>query len=520
MGQFDGRRLSWPRLTLLIVVIAGLVLASLRSWTWFQQSRALDDASAPGFSGYVDVTATPRQAFESPESAAALDATLAFVVGDPDAPCTPSWGGAYTLDEAGDALDLDRRIALLRQRGGNPLISFGGQANTDLALGCATPDRLFAAYEEVVRRYKVKAIDLDVEGKALSDTGATERRAAAIARLQKDTPVKVWLTVPAARTGLTTEDLALVTGTIAAGVKLAGVNLMTMDYGDLPPGQTMGEAALAALNAAHAQLTKAYAHGGTRPSGLSVWQRMGATAMIGQNDIAGEVFTLADAAQLRSFATAHRIGRVAMWSLNRDRACGDNYPDVTIVSDACSGVRQASGAFAAALAGIDGVDTTADASTPRASTPTADPTVVPSDDPSTAPYPIWASTHVYVKGERVVWHHNVYEAKWWTSGDMPDDPLQTESPWTLLGPVLPGERPEPSPTLATGTYPDWQLGRVYHEGDRVLFEHTAYEAQWWTRGDRPGVPGTAAMPSPWRALTPTEVLQVQKNGPSAAAQGR
>lgn len=517
VGQFDGRRLSLPRAALLIVLVVGVVFTSLRSWTWFQETRALDKASAPGFAGYVDVTATPRAAFESPETEAERGVVLSFVVGDPESPCTPTWGAAYSLDEAAEALDLDRRIALLRQRGGDALVSFGGQANTELAVGCTSPDQLLAAYEDVVTRYEANAVDLDIEGAALDDRAANERRGAAIAALQQKTPLKVWLTLPVARNGLTAGGLQVVDDTLAAGVDLAGVNLMTMDYGDLPPGQTMGEAALLALKAAHTQLTRVYARGGEQPTSVAVWQRMGATAMIGQNDIAGEVFTLADAQQLGDFAAAHKLGRVSMWSLNRDRSCGDNYPDVTIVSDACSGLSQQPGDFSTALAGIDPTDTASEESTPWAEdTPTANPTVVPSDDPSNSPYPIWSVTHVYVQGERVVWHRSVYEAKWWTSGDLPDDPSQTESPWTLLGPVLPGERPEPSPTLPTSTYPEWRIGAVYHEGDRVLFENIGYEAQWWTQGERPGVPGTAAAPTPWRALTPTEVQQVRKYGTEAS----
>jgi chitinase len=506
-------------LALLIVVVLGVILASLRSWTWFQQSRELEAASGPGFAGYVDVTATPSLAFETPQNAASLDTVLAFVVADPDAPCQPSWGAAYSLDEASDALDLDRRIALLRERGGDVTISFGGQANTELAVGCTSGDQLLAAYEDVVKRYQAKTIDLDIEGTALDDREATQRRGAAIARLQHDTGVQVWVTVPVARSGLTASGTRFVAETLAAGVDLAGVNLMTMDYGDVPAGQTMGEAAVDALNAAHSQLSSIYSQHGKRLSAVDVWQHMGATAMLGQNDIAGEVFTLADAAQLRSFASAHKLGRLSMWSLNRDRSCGDNYPDVTIVSDGCSGVSQQPGDFAAALAGIDSSSAAASPVTaPHATgTPTTVPTIVPSDDPSTSPYQIWDAEQVYLEGTRVVWHHNVYQAKWWTSGDIPDDPQQTESPWTLLGPVLPGETPEPSPTLASGTYPAWRIGTVYHAGDRVLFENIAYEAQWWTQGDRPGVPGTASAPSPWRPLTETEVEQVRKDGPSASA---
>ncbi len=34
-----------------------------------------------------------------------------------------------------------------------------------------------------------------------------------------------------------------------------------------------------------------------------------------------------------------------MWSANRDKPCGPNYPDVKVVSDACSGISQVPGEF-------------------------------------------------------------------------------------------------------------------------------------------------------------------------------
>ena len=66
--------------------------------------------------------------------------------------------------------------------------------------------------------------------------------------------------------------------------------------------------------------------------------------MIGQNDIPDEVFGLDDAQQLVAFAQQHQIGRLSMWSANRDKSCGPNYPDVKVVSDACSGIDQTPGA--------------------------------------------------------------------------------------------------------------------------------------------------------------------------------
>ena len=46
--------------------------------------------------------------------------------------------------------------------------------------------------------------------------------------------------------------------------------------------------------------------------------------------------------ELSAYASAKGVGRLSMWSLNRDRTCSPNYPDVKQVSDGCSGVEQGS----------------------------------------------------------------------------------------------------------------------------------------------------------------------------------
>ena len=106
-----------------------------------------------------------------------------------------------------------------------------------------------------------------------------------------------------------------------------------------------------------------------------------------------------------------------------------------------------------------------------------------------------------------MWHKNVYEAKWWTQGDLPDNPvLQAwETPWQLIGPVLPGEKPIPQPKLPAGTYPIWTGSDEYQAGERVLFEGVPYQAKWWTQGDSPAAASSNQDASPWVPLTQAQV---------------
>ncbi|HSY14863.1 MAG TPA: carbohydrate-binding protein, partial [Jatrophihabitantaceae bacterium] len=381
--------------------------------------------------------------------------------------------------------------------------SFGGEANSELSVGCTDPTQLEAAYQSVVDRYSVSTIDLDIEGAAASTPEVDARRAAAIAALQAarqaaGRPLSVWLTLPVGTSGLTDVGRAVLNSLLGAQVTLTGVNALTMDYGQaLPAGATMATMAESALSALHQQVSDAYSAAGRPIDANTAWQHIGATPMIGQNDTTAERFELSDAQELVNFARSHHLALLSMWSLNRDQSCGPNYPNVEIVSDACSGVSESPGAFTNTFAAFSTSASTASGqSSPSASSATT------IDNPETSPYQIWNPSQAYPVNTKVVWHHNVYESKWYTQGDTPDAPVAapTDTPWTLIGPVLPGEHPAPIPTLAAGTYPAWAPAQIYIGGDRVMYHGVGYQAKWWTQGDVPGAPAQTPSNTPWQTL--------------------
>ena len=195
-----------------------------------------------------------------------------------------------------------------------------------------------------------------------------------------------------------------------------------------------------------------------------------------------------------------------MWSANRDITCGSNYVDLTLVSDSCSGINQKGVKFSSLLSkGFKGnLQLSAGFITKSQKLSTSK---VTPDNPATSPYQIWSPTGAYLAGTKVVWHHNIYQAKWWTQDNVPDDPvLQSwQTPWELIGPVLPGEKPIPQPTLPVGTYPNWTGTSTYQTGQRVLFNGVPYQAKWWNQGQSPAAASSNPDNSPWSPLTQAQI---------------
>lgn len=510
------RRISIVRLGLVIILLTGVGYIATNALLTHEQT-ASSQTYTPWFAGYVDVTSTPTYSFEKrPMTVTANDAVLAFIVASNKNPCEPTWGTYYTIDEAADSLDLDRRIARLQQQGGKIAISFGGALNRELALACTDEAALKAAYQSVISRYNVSTIDLDLERESLQSQEAGDRRARVIADLQKEYAAKgknliVWLTLPVAPYGLTKEGTDAVATMLKAGVNLAGVNVMTMDYGaSKTASDTMYEAAEKALLATHRQLGILYQNVGTNLTARSLWTKLGATPMIGQNDVVDEVFTIEDATRLNQFALEKGLGRMSMWSANRDIPCGENYVDLKVVSDVCSGVTTPAYAFAEALGNGFTGDLMQQATMLEVESATSAVEII--DDPKTSPYEIWQENGIYLKGTKVVWRGNVYEAKWWTKNELPDNPvLQAfETPWQLIGPVLPTDKPMEQLVLPPTTFPAWSGRAVYEAGDRVLFEGLAFRAKWWNQGESPAAAAANPESSPWVPLTREQVQEVLK----------
>jgi len=504
LGDPPPPQLSISRLLLLVAVLAALVAGVF--FAAIQRSTAAPAAVATTsvFAPYVDVTLTPTYPFEDPSANPVGNVILGFIVASPSSPCTPSWGGYYTLNSAESSLNLDERVSQVRAEGGNPTISFGGRSNSELAVACSSVPALTSAYLAPVQRYGVRGIDLDVEGAALGDVAADHRRGLAIAAVQKAEAVKgrrlqVWLTVPADANGLTPQDLSAIAALLSAHVALTGVNLMAFDFPPSSAANTdMIDPLRSALEAAHGQLDSAYRAAGIGLSSSLLWRHLGVTAMIGENDVAGQRFTTADARELTAFATQNHIARVSMWSLNRDSQCGSVFPETGVLSNTCSGVSQSALEFTHIFSQLAGTET---ASAGGGTVVTQIPDNQP-DNPASSPYPVWSPAAAYIAGYKVVWHRNIYQAKWYTQGSAPDAPAQgaTPSAWLLIGPVLPGSRAPAPALLDTTTHPSWSSMTAYRTGTRVLYQGLPFEAKWYTQGIPPPVSLPASSQSPWLPL--------------------
>jgi len=341
------RHTKWTALAVALLLAALVVIVSLIAGGGSKSapqtagapaSRGAAVGARPWFAPYVDLTLTPVPRFQASAANPSGHVVLGFITAGAGDPCTPAWGGLATLQKAAA---LNTQITQAQAAHEQVLVSFGGAQGSDLAVGCTDPAKLQDAYQAVVARYSLNAIDLDVEGPGSLSPTVSARRAQAIAAVQRGRvtagkPLGVWLTLTVSPSGLEPSGVAAVEQMLLAGVKLAGVNVMAFDYGPLP-GDTMLSASESALTATAVQLQRLYRSNHIRAGPDGVWSQLGATIMEGRTDTAGQVWDLSDARALYEFAFAHHLGRLSEWSLGRDQPCLGAPPQP---SDSCSGVNQ------------------------------------------------------------------------------------------------------------------------------------------------------------------------------------
>ncbi|PJI57122.1 carbohydrate-binding protein [Escherichia coli] len=254
--------------------------------------------------------------------------TLAFVVSKDANTCLPTWGTAYGMQNYAQY----SKIKALREAGGDVMLSIGGANNAPLAASCKNVDDLMQHYYDIVDNLNLRVLDFDIEGTWVADQASIERRNLAVKKVQdkwksEGKDIAIWYTLPILPTGLTPEGMNVLSDAKAKGVELAGVNVMTMDYGNAicqsanTEGQNIhGKCATSAIANLHAQLKGLYGN----KSDAEIDAMMGTTPMVGVNDVQGEVFYLSDARLVMQDAQKRNLGMVGIWSIARDLPGGTN----------------------------------------------------------------------------------------------------------------------------------------------------------------------------------------------------
>lgn len=231
--------------------------------------------------------------------------TLAFVVG---------YANNKIQWDAGavDMTNLKAKITAANKNGGGVIVSFGGQGAgakgtrflSELAGKYADPVKLADAYGAIATALQSTWLDFDVEGAALKDSAAIDRRNKAIALLQKKrTDIRISFTVPTGLSGLDAPTKAMLSKAKNAGVKIDLVNIMAMYFIN---SKTVMSTATTKATAA------------SKPFIKSLGAKVGVTSQIGVNP---ENFTTSDASKVvTALKSDGDVALLSFWSLNNDVA--------------------------------------------------------------------------------------------------------------------------------------------------------------------------------------------------------
>jgi chitinase len=336
-----------------------------------------------------------------PDATAIMDATglkafqLAFILAPNGGGCSPTWGGtsAVSSDTAVGGV-----ISAIRAKGGDVSVSIGGYGGTKLGQACSDASSTAAAYQQVITKYQLHAIDFDLEEPEYENTAAVAHEIGAAKILQQNNPglfVSVTTAGTAAGTGWFGQQM--LNEAKSQGFTPNNFSIMPFDGGF--NGAASQTAALTAFNGLLKttfgwDTATAYAHEGF-------------SGMNGRSD-SGEYFYQADFQTVLDYATSHGMGRFTFWSLNRDRQC--NPPDNGTTSGVCSSVPQSSWEFAKYSVKFAG------ATPPSTPPPTTPPTSPPG---GTCTVGEWTASAVYVGGNEVAHNGHKWKAKWWTTNEEP-----------------------------------------------------------------------------------------------------
>jgi Cellulose binding domain len=259
--------------------------------------------------------------------------TMAFVLSSGG--CNPAWDGNRPLTGGVDAATISQ----IRSAGGDIVPSFGGWQGNKLGPNCSTPAALAGAYQQVINAYQLHAIDIDIENTDEFENEAVQDRILGALKIvkQNNPGIQTILTFGTTTTGPNWWGNRLISRAAALQANVDVFTIMPFDFG----GSNMFNDTVSASEGLKNSLKSAFGW-----SDATAYTHMGISGMNGLSD--QRETTLPDTwTQIRDWAKARSLARLAFWSVNRDRGC----PNGGVVSN-CSGIAQSDWQFTRITAGF------------------------------------------------------------------------------------------------------------------------------------------------------------------------
>lgn len=389
------------RRTIATIVTAAAVVAGTAATLATSSGTAAAQTAALSSNWYASAPYLMPQSNNPPDPVAVMNATgqkafqLAFILAPNGGGCSPTWDGTSAVSSDTAVAGVIGRI---RDAGGDVSVSAGGYGGTKLGQTCADAASTAAAYQQVVDKYALRAIDFDLEEPEYENDAAVNNELGAAQILQRSNPgLFISVTMPGTPAGTGWFGTQLLDKSKSLGFTPDNFSIMPFDN-----GFSGSSSQTSALEAFHALLMS---HLGW--DSATAYAHEGFSGMNGKSD-SSEFFYQADFQTVLDYATSHGLGRFTFWSVNRDRPCG-----ASTENSICSNVSQNDWDFTKFTAEFAGA-------TPPVTAPpttTTPPTTTPPSGSCAAP--AWSATTAYNGGAVVSYNGHEWTAKWWTYGDTP-----------------------------------------------------------------------------------------------------
>lgn len=249
--------------------------------------------------------------------------------------CQPAWNNGPLMDAA-----HRKTINAIREAGGDVIPSISGWSGNKLGPNCQSPEALADAYQKVIDAYGFKAIDVDIENTDEFENPAVQDRILGALKIvkQNNPGLKTIVTFGS----LTKNPWGNRLIERAAELK-ANIDVFTIMPFDIGGGADIYGATVNATEVLKNKLKSTFGW-----NDAIAYAHVGISGMNGRSD-GGEITTPETWTRIRDWANSHHIGRLAFWSVNRDRPC----PNGGTVGH-CSGTDHEAWKFTSITAGFTG----------------------------------------------------------------------------------------------------------------------------------------------------------------------